>query len=176
MNKVLKVLYDIAPLLCSVVACIYILSGGSPVFIGDTNPSFHFDLITVNALFGGFLYTNYSLLIGILDNSIIEKVKNTDIIGKRNSHILKGIVYATVSVIAGLYLALVPTRNSKVWRIFYCFMQNAEIIFMAFLIIFFLLSLKEMSALIRAIHSDSGAKSKKEIQELRDKVNLKRRR
>lgn len=43
-------------------------------------------------------------------------------------------------------------------------------------IIFFLLSLKEMSALIRAIHSDSGAKSKKEIQELRDKVNLKRRR
>ena len=160
-NKFLKVLYDIAPLLCSVVACIYILSGGSPVFIGDTNPSFHFDLITVNALFGGFLYTNYSLLIGILDNSILEKVKNTDIIGKRNSHILKGIVY---------------TRNSKVWRIVYCFMQNAEIIFMAFLIIFFLLSLKEMSALIRAIHSDSGAKSKKEIQELRDKVNLKRRR
>lgn len=104
MNKVLKVLYDIAPLLCSVVACIYILSGGSPVFIGDTNPSFHFDLITVNALFGGFLYTNYSLLIGILDNSIIEKVKNTDIIGKRNSHILKGIVYATVSVIGRFIL------------------------------------------------------------------------
>ncbi|MFR1479561.1 MAG: hypothetical protein ACLSB9_29660 [Hydrogeniiclostridium mannosilyticum] len=58
------------------------------------DPSFHFNLITVNALFGGFLYTNYSLLLGLLDNSIVEKVKNTKIISKRNSHILKGIIYA----------------------------------------------------------------------------------
>jgi len=77
------------------------------------DPSFHFNLITVNALFGGFLYTNYSLLLGLLDNSIVEKVKNTKIISKRNSHILKGIIYATVSVMAGLYLVLVPTNGSK---------------------------------------------------------------
>ena len=92
------------------------------------DPSFHFNLITVNALFGGFLYTNYSLLLGLLDNSIVEKVKNTKIISKRNSHILKGIIYATVSVMAGLYLVLVPTNGSKFLHAIYCFMQNAEII------------------------------------------------
>ena len=81
-----------------------------------------------------------------------------------------------MSVIAGLYLALAPARNSKVWNIVYCFMQNVEIIFMAFLIVFFLLSLREMSALIRAIHSGSGARSKKEMQELRDKVSSEKRR
>ena len=137
------------------------------------DPSFHFNLITVNALFGGFLYTNYSLLLGLLDNSVVEKVKNTKIISKRNSHILKGIICATVSVIAGLYLVLVPTNGSKLLLAIYCFMQNAEISFMAFLIFYFLLSLKEMSVLVGAIHNDKGAKTDKEIKELKEKIQSK---
>ena len=135
MNKLFKFFCNALPLICSITACIYISLGGTPLFIVDASSSFHFSLITVNALFGGFLYTNYSLLLGVLDNPIIEKVKNTNIIHKRNSHILKGITYATISVIAGLYLILAPINNSKFWKLIYCFMQNAEIIFMFFLII-----------------------------------------
>lgn len=48
-------------------------------------------------------------------------------------------------------------------------MQNAEISFMAFLIFYFLLSLKEMSVLVGAIHNDKGAKTDKEIKELKEK-------
>lgn len=96
---VIKKLYNVAPLICSIIGCIYILLGGSPWIIVPSDSSFHFNLITVNALFGGFLYTNYSLLIGLLDNRIVEKVRHTDIISNRNSHILKGIIYATSSVV-----------------------------------------------------------------------------
>lgn len=113
------------------------------------------------------------MLLGLLDNSIVEKVKNTKIISKRNSHILKGIIYATVSVIAGLYLVLVPTNGSKFLHAIYCFMQNAEISFMAFLIFYFLLFLKEMSVLVGAIHNDKGAKTDKEIKELKEKIQSK---
>ena len=109
----------------------------------------------------------------MLDNSVVEKVKNTKIISKRNSHILKGIICATVSVIAGLYLVLVPTNGSKLLHAIYCFMQNAEISFMAFLIFYFLLSLKEMSVLVGAIHNDKGAKTDKEIKELKEKIQSK---
>lgn len=164
---------NVLPLIFSAAGCIYILCGGAPLLIVADDPSFHFNLITVNALFGGFLYTNYSLLLGLLDNSIVEKVKNTKIISKRNSHILKGIIYATVSVIAGLYLVLVPTNGSKFLHAIYCFMQNAEISFMAFLIFYFLLSLKEMSVLVGAIHNDKGAKTDKEIKELKEKIQSK---
>lgn len=168
-----KIACNVLPLFFSVAGCVYILCGGEPLLVVVDDPSFHFNLITVNALFGGFLYTNYSLLLGLLDNAIVEKVKNTKIISKRNAHILKGIIYATFSVIAGLYLVLVPPSNSKLFRSIYCFMQNAEISFMAFLIFYFLLSLKEMSVLVGAIHNDKEAKSDMEIGKLKEKIKHK---
>ena len=132
--------------------------------------SFHFNLITVNALFGGFLYTNYSLLIGLLDNSIIEKVRNTNIIEKRNTHILKGIVFATGSVVAGLFMVLTPIGLSGMLKILRCFMLNVEIVFMAFLIIYFLLSLYEMNILIKNTNNPKGKKSEEEIIALKEKI------
>lgn len=163
-------LCNVAPLICSIIGSFYVLRGGNPWIIVPSDSSFHFNLITVNALFGGFLYTNYSLLVGLLDNSIVEKVKHTKIINKRNSHILKGIIYATISVVAGLYLVLVPSNTSRYLTIIYCFMQNVEIVFMAFLIFYFLLSLKEMCVLVNAIHNSKGARTNTDIKELKDKI------
>lgn len=174
MKKARKVLCDVLPLICSVAGCVYICLGGMPILIVPSDASFHFNLITVNALFGGFLYTNYSLLLGLLDNSIIEKVKHTQIISKRNSHILKGIIYATVSVVAGLYLVLTPADGSLPQQVIHCFMENTEIVFMAFLIFYFLLSLKEMNVLINAIHNTNGAKTNEEIKQLKEKLGKKR--
>ena len=48
-----------------------------------------------------------------------------------------------------------------------------EISFMAFLIFYFLLSLKEMSVLVGTIHNDKGAKTDKEIKELKEKIQSK---
>lgn len=172
-NTVRK-LCNVAPLICSIIGCIYILYGGKPWIIVPSDLAFHFNLITVNALFGGFLYTNYSLLVGLLDNAIVEKVKHTKIISKRNSHILKGIICATASVIAGLYLVLVPSSTSRLLAIIYSFMQNAEIAFMAFLIFYFLLSLKEMCVLVNSIHNSKGAKTEADIKELKNKIKSNR--
>lgn len=159
------------PLFISIIGCIYILSGGKPLLIVSEDSSFHFNLITVNALFGGFLYTNYSLLLGVLDNAIVSKIKNTDIISKRNAHILKGIVYATVSVVAGLFIVLMPPQNSYIFLVVKCFMQNIEIVFMAFLILYFLRSLKEMSELVGVLHNDGkNRKTPEEICKLKDKL------
>lgn len=168
MKAGLEKLSNAAPWICVIFGSIYVFSGGKPWIVIPFDSSFHFDLITVNALFGGFLYTNYSLLLGLLDNSIVEKVKNTQIIAKRNSHILKGITYATCSVVAGLCLILFRPSTTCLFRFLYCFAQNAEIVFMAFLIFYFSLSLKEMSKLVCAIHNQNSARSAEEISELRN--------
>ena len=128
--------------------------------------SFHFNLITVNALFGGFLYTNYSLLIGLLDNKIIEQVQNTSIIAKRNSHILKGIIYATISVISGLCLVLIP-QSFLPWLT--SLLINVEITFMGFLIIYFILSLKEMSKLVKLLHNSNDKDKDNKIASVKSK-------
>ena len=107
----LKIICNVFPLIFSIVGCSYVLYGNEPLLIVSETMSFHFNLITVNALFGGFLYTNYSLLLGLLDNPIVEKIRYTKIIYKRNLHILRGIVSATLSVIASLLLILFPTKE-----------------------------------------------------------------
>lgn len=124
--------------------------------------SFHFSLITVNALFGGFLYTNYSLLIGVLDNKIVEKVRNTSIIEKRNQNILRGIMYATISATAGLLTILIPMESYFLLMI-KSLMVNIEIVFLFFLIFFFVLSLIEMHILIKHISMPINKKTKEEI-------------
>lgn len=158
------------PLLLSIIGCIFALCTDKEWITVPAEQSFHFNLITVNALFGGFLYTNYSLLIGLLDNKIIDKIKNTDIIEKRNCHILRGIVYATISVASGLFIVLVPVGTSAISKVLNCLIINIEIVFMAFLIVYFLLSLYEMSILIKHIHVPKDKKTPEEIDKLKDKI------
>lgn len=164
MKKILQWTIDLLPFALSVIICMIFLNSGWTCFIISEDKSFHFSLITVNAIFGGFLYTNYSLLVGLLDNPIINKVRNTNIITKRNNHILKGVVYATISAISGLYLVLIPKAKSNI--IFYSFMQYAEIVFMVFLIIYFMISIYEMSVLVKSVNSPNGKKSEEEIDNL----------
>lgn len=170
MRKLSKIIGNAAPWLCTIAGCIYVFGGKEPWVTIPADPSFHFNLITVNALFGGFLYTNYSLLLGLLDNSIVKKVSKTRIIEKRNSHILKGIIYATISVVAGLCLILMRPTTSLLLQFLYCFAQNAEIVFMASQILYFALSLKEMNDLVHAIHNQSGSRSDEEIEKLQNEI------
>ena len=93
--------------------------------------------------------------------NIIEQVKNTSIIRKRNSHILKGIIYATISVISGLYLVLVP---QAVFPWITSLLINVEITFMVFLIAYFILSLKEMYNLVNLIHKSDNSHIDEEIE------------
>lgn len=83
MRNLLKRLTVGAPFILSLIGFVHSFFIGTSLITVPADSSFHFNLITVNALFGGFLYTNYSLLIGLLDNKIIEQVKATP----RNSQI-----------------------------------------------------------------------------------------
>ncbi len=152
-----------APLLLSIACCAYITFSGRAIIPIPTDPSFHFNLITVNALFGGFLYTNYSLLVGLFDNKIIEKIRNTKIISKRNDHIHCGIINATISVIAGVYLVLFPTPSGPLFTMVNLYIQIVEVVFMGFQILYFLLSLKEMTILISALNRPSDAFTPEDI-------------
>ena len=173
MKKVIELFFNVLPHILSILGCIYVLCGGEIIVNVPSDINFHFNLITVNALFGGFLYTNYSLLIGLLNNDIVEKVKDTNIIHRRNMHILKGIIYATVSVVAGLYFVFIPQGDLKIQRIVSCFVGNVEITFMIFLIIYFILSLREMKILISYVHHPQNAKSMDEIKNLKKKIKEK---
>ena len=127
-NKYTRLIAAISPALISFISCILVYFFNIILIVIPNDHAFHFNLITVNALFGGFLYTNYSLLFGVLDHQIIKKVAGTNIIKKRNSHILRGIVCATFSVISGLFIVLAPQNRTGIISFLYCLMINIEIV------------------------------------------------
>ena len=126
--------------------------------------------MTVNALFGGFLYSNYGMLVGLLDNDTIQKVKGTDIMTRRNSRVVCGIMYATLSVASGLYITLMGIREGALWECIYCWMLNGEIIFMITAMVFYLLSLKEMNRLVKALYKTGNHLSRSDINNMKKKV------
>lgn len=168
MKTVKSFFIEFLPVLLATICSVYVLCSNNLLFEMPVDSGFHFNVITVNALFGGFLYTNYSLLIGLSDNHIVQELRCTNIIDKRNKHILKGIMYAIVSVIAGLYFVLIPRGDSEVQNVISCFMANIEIIFLLFSIFFFILSLFEMKRLVRGIYHSDKTKKNEEIDDIRN--------
>ena len=67
-------------------------------------------------------------------------------------------------------MVLIVPAESGIKHTAYVFMQNAEIFFMAFLIFYFLLSLYEMSVLIKNAHNSKGSKTDKELKDLKAEI------
>lgn len=120
------------------------------LYIGDYL-DFQFNIITVSAIFAGFLYTNYSILIGISDTQIVKKISSTDLIEKRNNHILMGILNNFCSITLGLVLIIIYSYYGGLEYSACRFLQIAEIIYMLSSILFFGLSLREMNNIIKSV-------------------------
>ncbi len=161
---------SIFPMLFSILCTIAAKAFGIVLVSIPMDSAFHFSLMTVNALFGGFLYSNYGMLVGLLDNDTIQKVKGTDIMTRRNAQVLRGIVYAALSVVCGLYITLIGTQTASIWAWIYCWMINGEVVFMIAAMAFYLLSLKEMNQLVKALYKTGKHLSRSEVTEMKKKV------
>lgn len=165
-QKILCVFPILLALVCSVAVAWFHYS---IIKITDDS-SFHFGIMTVNALFGGFLYSNYGLIVGLLDNEVIKQVNRTDIMQKRNIHVLWGIAYATLSVLCGLYIVLVGCPQNQPYNFTYILILNGEIIFMISAIFLYLTSLIEMNQIITSLHNPPSNNSRKKIREIRSQI------
>ncbi|ADU27202.1 hypothetical protein [Ethanoligenens harbinense] len=165
----------IPPVIISmIVTCFFYLV--NPPFLSCANQSgFHFNMVTINSIFAGFLYTNYSLLLGLLDNDTVQKLLGTSVIRRRNDRIFAGIVCAVISIITGVILAIVTAGNttnsvSKAVNIsgnwILTFLWAAECVFMVFGIFYFTISIREMHMLVNA----AGQPKKKVKQDVIDDV------
>lgn len=165
-RKVSCILPVFLVLVCA--ACVTLLNISIIEITDDT--SFHFGIMTVNALFGGFLYSNYGLIVGLLGNDAIKQVDGTDIMHKRNTHVLWGITYATLSVLCGLYIVLIGDLTHPITHFVYTTVLNGEIIFMTSAICLYLVSLNEMNQIIIVLHKPLSSSSKQKIAEIRNQI------
>ena len=160
----------VVPVLLSILGTILVKLFDIFLIAIPMESDFHFGLMTVNALFGGFLYSNYGLLVGLLDNDTIQKVKGTSIMTRRNAHVLAGIMYAALSVVCGLYITLVGIRDGCVYEWLFCWKINGEVVFMIAAMVYYLLSLVEMNRLVKALYNTGGRVGTRKIKELKKKI------
>ena len=125
------------------------------LFMTPTDSSIHFGITTICSIFAGFLYSNYSILLEFSETKLAAKLKNTDILKKRNKHILQGIICSIISIMTGLLLCIDinPTLVSLLGDISShasCFLYNAELVFSFATIILFIQSLFEMKCIVNS--------------------------
>lgn len=142
---------------------------------------FHFGLMAVAALFGGFLYTNYTLLINLIDHPKIVELKATSVIEKRNQLILNGVFSAVISVSASLCLVIFSTPKYidgigmftllSNWKYYlYLYVQNIEVVFLAGMIFYFIRSFYDMNQLLCTIKKPDSEIPQDKIDEIKDSI------
>jgi hypothetical protein len=121
-----------------------------------------FNLITINTVLVGFLFTIYTILIPLLDEEIMEAYEKTKEIERVFDNITLGIVYGILSVlftIMGLAIFGIVTENkmTNIYKLWLTIDLSSFILVMKSM----LLSILDMSSIVGSIRDFNKLKRKK---------------
>lgn len=121
----------------------------------------HFNIITINSVLIGFLFTSLSILLGFLDKRIIKYFQQAGALKDVYSNIEKGIVYSFISIAISL-INLIVVEEIIVNKFVIKSMYGFEIIFLLLTLISLLKTLKNIKILIDSIKIDNIKEVKEE--------------
>ena len=156
---------------CFILECIeYRFNYQFFVYPQDEELNYHATILTVNSFLSGFSLTNLGILMSISADQLIEKLKGTDILLKRNTVILNSIIFGALSIFVSLAFVVRVDINLKEHVNYFIknFAFNVEIFSLVISIIYFLVSIKKMSELLSYIYVPKKIFSKSAIEDIRD--------
>lgn len=167
--------------LINAVSFLYSIIAKDTWFNSSCDSDFHFGLMAIAALFGGFLYTNYSLLADIVEHPKIEELNLTSAIDKRNQRICNGVISSVLSALASLCLVLFSKPSfihghgiksfAQNWKYYvYLYVQNAEVVFLICMVFFFIKSFKDMDKLLQIIRKPSSKIDDQKLVEIKESI------
>lgn len=149
--------------------------------IGENSESIHFNLITVNAIFAGFLFTAITFFIGVNTTKTVEVLERIDYMDKVYKNLNMGFIASLISIILSLVSIFVfPAISNVSWIYNYVFIKcivnviiPAMILMsLVYTIIKFLIALKHLNFIISSIRRKSklSAPSRESIEETLKKI------
>ena len=151
--------YYVKVVIIMLIALIICLAGnlsGKYIFSVEINDpvEYHFKILTINSILSGFSLTNLGILISISGDQLVEKLKGTDILLKRNILISYSIIYGAISIFMSLLFVVninisIPTI-AKEYILNYFLILEMMTLFLS--IIYFLLSVRKMIQLLSYIY------------------------
>lgn len=135
-----------------------------------------FNIITINTVFAGFLFTSLGIVAGFSDNQSIRKFERIDIMDNIYSNILKGIVFSIISIVIGLIIVIVNfeyiIKNMFIYNILKSTGYVFELFFLIMTIIYFCLSVKDTFFAISVVRLDIKSKlpNKENTKKILEKI------
>ncbi len=178
MIKIKKYKYYILPLVLIFVTLILNSIGAIDLnsLTGDNKDSVHFNLITVNSIFAGFLFTAITFFVGINTTKTIEVLERIDYMDKVYKNLNMGFIASLISIMLSLItIFILPTIVEISWIkefifIEYILLTIVPIIIidsLIYTIIKFLIALKHLNFIISSIRRKAklNAPSKDSVEE-----------
>lgn len=119
----------------------------------------HFNLITVNSIFAGFLFSSLALIVGLSNDKVLKVLERGEYLEAIYNNIIFGIVNSLLSIFLSLFnmfvspqvLELLESNDAFVYKLFDLYLPSLELFFLISTIVFFILSVKAIQFIIKAI-------------------------
>lgn len=176
--KRIKNNYLIVPIVVLIIILLLVKLGVINLrsLVGENSESIHFNLITVNAVFAGFLFTAITFFIGVNTTKTIETLERIDYMDNVYRNLNLGFIASLISIILSLIsIFILPTtaslelvRNSiTIGYIINTFIPSLVLVSLIYTIIKFLIALRHLNFIIGSIRRKSkiNAPSKESVDE-----------
>ena len=80
--------------------------------------SFHLDMLTINSMFAGFLFTSLGIMISILDKERIKKLDKSGYMDNYINAIYIGLAFHVISIICSLLLIIFSETTIDIWLMY----------------------------------------------------------
>lgn len=117
----------------------------------------HFNLITVNSVFAGFLFSALALIVGLSNDKILIRLERADFMDSIYKNIIRGITTSIMSIATSIFNIFVnPSIISKLGSnnyndIFIYFMPAIELFFLMLTICIFMFAVRDVKFIIKSV-------------------------
>lgn len=118
----------------------------------------HFNLITVNSIFAGFLFSALALIVGLFNDKVLIRLERANFLDDIYRKIINGIINSVISIVLSLYnifiaskvMSIIPNKFLIARRIM-TYMQSLELFFLIATVVFFILGVRDIRFIIKSV-------------------------
>jgi len=119
----------------------------------------HFNLITINAIFAGFLFSSLALIVGLFNDKVLIRLERANFLDDIYRKIMFGITNSLVSIVISLLNIFVNPRVTEsitgkyLWlkTIITTYLFSLELFFLIATIVLFILSVRNIRFIIKSV-------------------------
>lgn len=148
------------------------------ILSGKDSASIHFNLITVNSIFAGFLFSSLALLIGLNSTKTLIVLERTNRMESIYKNITRGLMSSIISIVLSLIcIFIIPNIEkislvNKLPLITKKFIPGLVLLFIIFTIVSFLIATRDIKFIISSVRrkSTQNTPSKESIQKTLESI------